>query len=1177
MHKQILHVALALLLAVPATGQISPYRKLYADPKRPGILMDSAQIKITKAREAFIQSEISKRQDRISNIVYRGSIPIHDTRFTINDQRSTVNDKPSTLSTPCTVKASFTPSNDTTLYTGQQITYTNTSQGADSYQWIVDTYYNYATTDLVNYVPAVGITPIALIAHQGNCTDTAITYISRYGPPPADPKQMSVGYGLPETNEWGSAIVAAKNDGYLMAGISGLFTPADYVQPYFVRISESGCILWSRMLPQGREIQVRSVSTTFDSGFVAIVALKDDLGKSYLIKLDKNGNILWSHSYHGIYDLNWFGEVKEMSDHSLMLLAGNYGGKYYLLTKLDQNGGVSWQKKYLINEADYANFTDLLELNGFTYLTGYYYQAVNPIANQWNQLPMLIKLDAATGALVWSRSYSSDSKFLSFLGIQKYKDGIIMNGFADSLVKPNNNEYTNSAVLIEANTDGDIRGASEVFNLPTELNTAITTNLIVDENNALELFYTGAQTTALAPGFDDLNYYLRLDANKNILWQQYYNGNTAYGYNLMGYFDQVVTTPDKGLAMIGQRGTPLFSAVEGLASNFVLLKVDSNGVGPGPHCDQYPSSSVLTYLAVDRYSLGTPVVTDQSLQISDQPVGTTSPNTQLRYICPEYVPPCSYLKLSGKTFICDLRDTLEFIAHKDQTCTDPTNWGYDAANIKTTFQSDTKRRLLFNTPGIYKIRVEKPAPCTEMADSIMVTVAPALVNFTLGTDTTLCTGDSLLLKPGGVYDAYQWQDGSTADSFKLKTAGRYWLMVTDSCGNQKADTINVDFKTTLTLDLGAPRLICATDSVYYLNPPKGYRQYNWTPQYRLVTMPDGQAIFFPDANFTYQLSVLGNAGCAGMGNLLIQVYPGSQVQLGNDTAICSGAQALFSAGGNFTSYTWSDGETSSSISVQSAGTYSVQAVDANNCTSRDTIVLTVYPPPNLRITGGEAICKDQTLTLDAGAGFASYEWQNGSSSETFIVPDTGYYRVQVMDDHQCVAADSIHIANYASAPKAFLPADTSVCKDGGGTIQPRGDFAKYAWSTGETGSTLAVTAAGKYFLKVMDQEGCIGMDSVMVGLTDCAALVTFPNAFTPNGDGLNDIFRLRYPGVVNGYRLQIFNRWGQLLFQGSDPFGGWDGTIAGTAQPSGTYVWVAHFTDSNGKQQTLRGTVVLIR
>ena len=148
---------------------------------------------------------------------------------------------------------------------------------------------------------------------------------------------------------------------------------------------------------------------------------------------------------------------------------------------------------------------------------------------------------------------------------------------------------------------------------------------------------------------------------------------------------------------------------------------------------------------------------------------------------------------------------------------------------------------------------------------------------------------------------------------------------------------------------------------------------------------------------------------------------------------------------------------------------------------------------------------------------------------------------------------------------------------GHATIRPRGEFASYSWSTGETGTSIQAKTAGKYILQVVDQQGCLGTDSVLVGMKDCAAVLVFPNAFTPNGDGLNDVFRLRYPGLVYGYQLQIFNRWGQLLFHSSDPFGGWDGTLSGTPQPTGTYIWMARFTDSNGNVQTLRGSLVLIR
>jgi hypothetical protein len=69
----------------------------------------------------------------------------------------------------------------------------------------------------------------------------------------------------------------------------------------------------------------------------------------------------------------------------------------------------------------------------------------------------------------------------------------------------------------------------------------------------------------------------------------------------------------------------------------------------------------------------------------------------MRYNCPDYVAPCTFMKLSGKSFVCNLKDTLEFIAHRDPSCSDPVTWSYDLANIKTVFQDGGKARLLFNT------------------------------------------------------------------------------------------------------------------------------------------------------------------------------------------------------------------------------------------------------------------------------------------------------------------------------------------------------------------------------------------------------------------------------------------------------------------------------------------------
>jgi hypothetical protein len=204
MYKHPLPFILALLFTLSAKAQRPPYRRLYADPNRPGMLMDSARLRFLKVREAYESRELARIRDSIRSL--QTSAKARST--SLSKGLSTI---PSILlSNSCGVNASFTPANDTTLNTGQDITFTNTSLNADSYEWIVDVYNHYYTTDY-QFVPSVGVTQVLLVAHQGTCTDTAITYVVRNGTAPTDEKRMNISYGLPNTEEWVSGIQRAGN------------------------------------------------------------------------------------------------------------------------------------------------------------------------------------------------------------------------------------------------------------------------------------------------------------------------------------------------------------------------------------------------------------------------------------------------------------------------------------------------------------------------------------------------------------------------------------------------------------------------------------------------------------------------------------------------------------------------------------------------------------------------------------------------------------------------------------------------------------------------------------------------------------------------------------------------------------------------------------------------------
>jgi gliding motility-associated-like protein len=503
--------------------------------------------------------------------------------------------------------------------------------------------------------------------------------------------------------------------------------------------------------------------------------------------------------------------------------------------------------------------------------------------------------------------------------------------------------------LLETDLDGNIRRAKLIYN-GTLIDDPDAGNLFVNADNSMGLFNNGRLMAPAVPALAHQSYWLRLDSNMNILSQN------SYPNTITDNLVQAVADPAMGLTILGQKKVNLFSVTPEFSENLILLKVDSNGAGPGTTCDVFPSTSSTLDMMVSPISPGTPQVIDQTLQVTNYQVTATNSNSGLGYNCTDYIPPCSFLKLSGKNFVCNLTDTLDIFAHKDPSCPDPILWNYDVTNISTVYQDGIRRRLLFKKPGVYTINAEKTSGCFHSYDSII---------------------------------------------------------------------IHVEY--------------------------------------------------------------------------------------------------------------------------------------------------------GVKIFGADQICKGQTLKLDAGSGFTGYLWQDGSRNESFAVTDTGFYRVQVTDQYQCISADSIDITTFSAGPQNFLPADTTICANLTLLIHSIGVFAQYNWSTGEITNSIQVKTAGTYTLEVVNQQGCHGRDTIIVKTQECDALLVFPNAFTPNNDGLNDVFRVKYPGYVSGYHIQIFSQAGQLMYQSSDVNGQWDGSYHGTAQPTGTYIWIANYTDHNGNKQKITGTVTLIR
>jgi gliding motility-associated-like protein len=189
----------------------------------------------------------------------------------------------------------------------------------------------------------------------------------------------------------------------------------------------------------------------------------------------------------------------------------------------------------------------------------------------------------------------------------------------------------------------------------------------------------------------------------------------------------------------------------------------------------------------------------------------------------------------------------------------------------------------------------------------------------------------------------------------------------------------------------------------------------------------------------------------------------------------------------------------------------------------------------------------------------------------------GTYAVTVTDGNGCKGRDTSLIKTVNPLPKDFLNADTAICSYGTLELRPVSTFNRYVWSSGGIGSSVIVSQPGIYWLEATDGNACKGRDSITVLTKDCMKGFYVPNAFSPNSDGKNDLFRPLLFGSIKKYQFTIFNRWGEVVFQTYLVQNGWDGRSKGLILPSGVFVWTCTYELEGEVVKSEKGTVMLIR
>lgn len=411
---------------------------------------------------------------------------------------------------------------------------------------------------------------------------------------------------------------------------------------------------------------------------------------------------------------------------------------------------------------------------------------------------------------------------------------------------------------------------------------------------------------------------------------------------------------------------------------------------------------------------------------------------------------------------------------------------------------------------------------------------PTSVSFSLGADTTICSGTLLTLAPGIANGAYSWSTGAMTPTLNVDSAGTFFVEVTNLNGCIGNDTINVGWLPSPSVDLGPDIVGCLGDT-FVVAANGSFPTYAWSNG-----LSDSSIQVVNSSVLT--LTVIDGNGCAANDNISVTITLPPQVNLGPDQFGC------FQQGGTVDlmtnlpgSYLWSNGSTNNVITISQEDTVWLQVTDTIGCVGSDTIGVTDNTPTidlGADITG----CEGTPVQLDAGGGFANYNWSNGGSNQTTSVSMAGTYSVIVTNNTGCTATDTLAVMLDP------LPDPNFSAQGGWGANWFRWDFTNattggtsYSWDFGDGSSPSTdpnpnhqYAFAGQYDVTLVATNAC-GSDSITISIevtnTDgleelyFGAVELFPN---PN-DGQ---FVLRFGTTpLQQTQVQLFNAQGQVIWQ----------------------------------------------
>lgn len=472
---------------------------------------------------------------------------------------------------------------------------------------------------------------------------------------------------------------------------------------------------------------------------------------------------------------------------------------------------------------------------------------------------------------------------------------------------------------------------------------------------------------------------------------------------------------------------------------------------------------------------------------------------------------------------------------------------------------------VYQSPGTYLVTLHNEHGCKIDTATITVTIE-GFPLFNIGSDTTLCEGDGLLLQVPN-QNGLLWSTGDTTSSVYIDSPGWVWVEG-DTAGCTVRDSFLLDYLLLDSIYLGVDTQFCDLDSLTLSIPMVADNQ--------LWSTGDTTTQIHVNSSGLYWVEVSSD-DCILRDSIELDFDDSPAPDLGSDISLCQGDTLLLDPG-PATTYSWSTGDTLSQLPVSFPGVYTVLAYN-QDCWGTDTITVSLIPSLQVDLGPDTVLCEGESLVLNNDNQQGTTLWSTGDTLPEITVSEPGTYSLTLINICEAVM-DEIQIGSEI-APEISMADSFWLCPGERVELNAPGTGNIIQWFIRYTNGDellsdqqqIILRTPGTYRLEISNSCGIASHDFTIQ--KEPREEVFIPNVFTPNGDLIQDEFR-PLTDHPERYSLFIHDRWGKQVFESTNPSNGWDGKWQGKPVSEGVYYYILT-GGCRGEPVKQVGSVTLLR